>query len=191
HRTGARGGRRMSVTAVSRPAAAGDATEPSATAEATAVPAGAVFEPLLIGFTCNWCSYRAADLAGTARIKYPPNVRLVRLMCAGRLDPTFVLKAFAGGADGVMVTGCWPGDCHYREQNFKGLRRFLLLRRVITALGIEPARLQLVWASAAEGDRLAHEIGRVVEEVRALGPLDADVRLAEPVVPLAAVEAGT
>ncbi len=181
----------MSVTTAPRPASTGDAVESSATADATAVPAGAVFEPLLIGFTCNWCSYRAADLAGTARIKYPPNVRLVRLMCAGRLDPTFVLKAFAGGADGVMVTGCWPGDCHYREQNFKGLRRFLLLRRVITALGIEPARLQLVWASAAEGDRLAHEIGRVVEEVRALGPLDADVGLAEPVVPLAAVEAGT
>ncbi len=129
------------------------------------------FEPLLIGFTCNWCSYRAADLAGTARIKYPPNVRLVRLMCAGRLDPTFVLKAFAGGADGVVVTGCWPGDCHYREQNFKGLRRFLLLRRTITALGIEPQRLQLVWASAAEGERFASEMGRITEEVRALGPL--------------------
>ena len=129
------------------------------------------FEPLLIGFTCNWCSYRAADLAGTARIKYPPNVRLVRLMCAGRLDPTFVLKAFAGGADGVVVSGCWPGDCHYREQNFKGLRRFLLLRRTITALGIEPERLQLVWASAAEGERFAHEMSRIVEEVQALGPL--------------------
>ncbi len=129
------------------------------------------FEPLLIGFTCNWCSYRAADLAGTARIKYPPNVRLVRLMCAGRLDPTFVLKAFAGGADGVVVTGCWPGDCHYREQNFKGLRRFLLLRRTIAQLGIEPQRLQLVWASAAEGERFAAEMARITEEVRVLGPL--------------------
>lgn len=129
------------------------------------------FEPVLIGFTCNWCSYRAADLAGTARIKYSPNVRLVRLMCAGRLDPTFVLKAFAGGADGVVVSGCWPGDCHYREQNYKGLRRFLLLKRTITALGIEPERLQLVWASAAEGERFAHEMTRIVEEVRALGPL--------------------
>ena len=137
------------------------------------------FEPVIIGFTCNWCSYRAADLAGTARIKYPPNVRLIRLMCAGRLDPTFVLKAFAAGADAVLVSGCWPGDCHYREQNYKGLRRFLLLRRVIGALGIEPERLQLVWASAAEGDRLAREIGRVVEEVRALGPLHWD-RPAEP-----------
>ena len=130
------------------------------------------FEPLLIGFTCNWCSYRAADLAGTARIKYPPNVRLVRLMCAGRLDPTFVLKAFAGGADGVVVSGCWPGDCHYREQNFKGLRRFLLLRRTVAAMGIEPQRLQLVWASAAEGERFAREMERIVDEVRELGPLD-------------------
>lgn len=174
----------MSVTATPRPAPAGVSPEPDATASPAAVSPVAPttaeptvgFEPLIIGFTCNWCSYRAADLAGTARIKYPPNIRLVRLMCAGRLDPTFVLKAFAGGADGVMVTGCWPGDCHYREQNFKGLRRFLLLRRVTTALGIEPGRLQLVWASAAEGQRLAHEIGRIVEEVRALGPLQTSDR---------------
>ena len=87
------------------------------------------FEPVIIGFTCNWCSYRAADLAGTARIKYPPNVRLIRLMCSGRLDPTFVLKALAGGADGVLITGCHPGDCHYLEQNYKALRRFQLLQR--------------------------------------------------------------
>jgi F420-non-reducing hydrogenase iron-sulfur subunit len=116
------------------------------------------FEPVIIGFTCNWCSYRAADLAGTARTKYPPNVRLIRLMCSGRLDPTFVLKAFAEGADAVMV--------------YKALRRFRLLQRTIEALGIEPERLQLVWASAAEGVRLAGEIARVTEEVRALGPLD-------------------
>jgi len=171
----------MSVTAAPRPALAGDA----------AAPAASRFEPLIIGFTCNWCSYRAADLAGTARIKYPPNVRLVRLMCAGRLDPTFVLKAFAGGADAVMVTGCWPGDCHYREQNFKGLRRFLLLRRVITALGIEPGRLQLVWASAAEGDRLAHEIARIVEEVRALGPFEARERVTQAAALAVPVEATT
>jgi F420-non-reducing hydrogenase iron-sulfur subunit len=130
------------------------------------------FEPAIIGFTCNWCSYRAADLAGTARVKYPPNIRLIRLMCSGRLDPAFVLKAFADGADAVLVSGCWPGECHYLEQNIKTLRRFELLRRVVTGLGIEPARLQLVWASAAEGQRLAREITRVVEEVRALGPLD-------------------
>jgi len=132
----------------------------------------ATFEPVIIGFTCNWCSYRAADLAGTARVKYPPNIRLIRLMCSGRLDPTFVLKAFTEGADAVMISGCHPGECHYIEQNIKALRRFELLRRTIEALGIEPQRLQLVWASAAEGVRLANEITRVTEEVRALGPLD-------------------
>lgn len=129
------------------------------------------FEPVIVGFTCNWCSYRAADLAGTARVKYAPNVRLVRLMCSGRLDPTFVLRAFASGADGVLITGCHPGECHYLEQNYKAMRRFLLLRRVLSAMGIERARLRLVWASAAEGTRLAHEITQMVEEVRALGPL--------------------
>lgn len=129
------------------------------------------FEPVILGFTCNWCSYRAADLAGTARLRYPPNIRLVRLMCSGRLDPSFVLKAFADGADGVLVSGCWPGECHYQVQNLKALRRFRLLRRLVAGLGIEPERLQLVWASAAEGQRLATEIARFTEEVRALGPL--------------------
>ncbi len=129
------------------------------------------FEPVLIGFTCNWCSYRAADLAGTARVKYPPNIRLIRLMCSGRLDPTFVMKALAGGADGVLITGCHPGECHYIEQNYKALRRYLLLKRVLGQMGIEPERVKLVWASAAEGVKLAQEITTMVEEVRALGPL--------------------
>ncbi len=117
------------------------------------------FEPILIGFTCNWCSYRAADLAGTARVKYPPNIRLIRLMCSGRLDPTFVIKALADGADGVLITGCHPGECHYLEQNYKALRRYLLLRRTLEGMGIEPQRVKLVWASAAEGVKLAQEIG--------------------------------
>jgi F420-non-reducing hydrogenase iron-sulfur subunit len=130
------------------------------------------FEPTIIGFTCNWCSYRAADSAGIGRIKYPPNVRLVRLMCSGRLDPTFVTRAFARGADAVMVSGCHPGDCHYLDQNYKALRRFLLLRRTLAGLGIEPERLKLVWASAAEGVHLADEITKFTEEVRALGPLN-------------------
>ena len=140
---------------------------------AVAAVAGAVsrFEPVLIGFTCNWCSYRAADLAGTARIKYPPNVRLIRLMCSGRLDPTFVLKAFEAGADAVIMTGCWPADCHYRIQNVKALRRFELLSRVLEGLGIEPTRFQRVYASAAEGPQLAEAFARIIEEVRALGPL--------------------
>ena len=149
------------------------------------------FEPVILGFTCNWCSYRAADLAGTARIKYPPNVRLVRLMCSGRLDPAFVLSAFAQGADAVIVSGCWPGECHYQVQNLKALRRFQLLRRVVAGLGIEPARLQLVWASAAEGQRLANEISRITEEVRALGPLGwGGAAAAGPPVGAAAVPPG-
>jgi len=130
------------------------------------------FEPVIIGFTCNWCSYRAADLAGTARVKYPPNVRLIRLMCSGRLDPTFVLKALSGGADGVLITGCHPGECHYLEQNYKALRRYLLLRRTLTQMGIEPGRVKLVWASAAEGVYLAQEIAKLTEEIRVLGPLN-------------------
>jgi F420-non-reducing hydrogenase iron-sulfur subunit len=129
------------------------------------------FNPVIIGFTCNWCSYRAADLAGTARVKYPPNVRLIRLMCSGRLDPTFVLKALAGGADGVLISGCHPGECHYLEQNYKALRRFHLLKRVLQGFGIEPGRIKLVWASAAEGVRLADEIGKFVDEIHNLGPL--------------------
>jgi F420-non-reducing hydrogenase iron-sulfur subunit len=130
------------------------------------------FEPTIIGFTCNWCSYRAADLAGTSRTPYPHNVRLIRLMCSGRLDPTFVLKALSMGADAVLITGCHPGECHYIEQNYKALRRFLLLRRTIAQMGIEPERVKLVWASAAEGVRLAREITTMVEEIRALGPLN-------------------
>lgn len=145
---------------------------PEAPAPVEVAAPASTFEPVIIGFTCNWCSYRAADLAGTARVKYPPNVRLIRLMCSGRLDPTFVLKAYAQGADAVLVSGCHPGECHYIEQNYKALRRFQLLQRTIEALGIEPGRLQLVWASAAEGVRLANEIARVTEEVRALGPLN-------------------
>ncbi len=135
------------------------------------------FEPVIIGFTCNWCSYRAADLAGTARMKYPPNVRLIRLMCSGRLDPTFVLKALSSGADAVLITGCHPGECHYIEQNYKALRRYLLLRRTLAQMGIEPQRVKLVWASAAEGAKLAQELTSLVEEIRALGPLNWPARV--------------
>ena len=130
------------------------------------------FEPLVIGFTCNWCSYRAADAAGLGRMKYPPNIRLIRLMCSGRMDTTFVLKAFANGADAVLISGCHPGDCHYVEQNYKAQSRFLLMRRLLAQMGIEPQRLQLLWASAAEGTIFAAEVTRMVEEIRALGPLN-------------------
>ena len=135
------------------------------------------FEPVIVGFTCNWCSYRAADMAGTSRTKYAPNIRLSRVMCSGRLDPTFVMKALSNGADGVLITGCHPGECHYVEQNYKALRRHLLLRRVLKGLGIEPERVKLVWASAAEGVKLAHEINSFVEEIRELGPLNWNKKL--------------
>ncbi len=151
------------------------------------------FEPTIIGFTCNWCSYRAADMAGTARMKYSPNVRLIRLMCSGRLDPTFVLKAFANGADAVLVTGCHPGDCHYVEQNYKALRRYILLKRVLAQMGIEPERIKLFWASAAEGAIFAAEINKYVEEVRALGPLHWEMpgNGSKPIVPDEAKESRT
>ncbi len=129
------------------------------------------FEPKIVGFLCNWCSYRAADLAGTARIKYAPNVRIIRLMCSGRVDPTFVLKALALGADGVLIAGCHPGECHYLEQNYKAMRRYNMLRHTLRALGVEDARVRLQWASAAEGAQLAEAIDEFVVQVRALGPL--------------------
>ena len=119
------------------------------------MPLWTTFEPKIVGFLCNWCSYRAADLAGSARIKYPPNVRIIRVMCSGRVDPTFVFKALADGADGVMVAGCHPGECHYIEQNYKAMRRFCDDQAHAAAMGVEPDRVQLVWASAAEGQRLA------------------------------------
>lgn len=129
------------------------------------------FEPMVVGFVCNWCSFRAADMAGTARMKYPPNIRLIRTMCSGRVDPAFVIKAFASGADGVIIMGCHLGDCHYVEQNYKTMRRVNLLKRTLTQMGIEPGRLKLVWASAAEGGLLVEHFTKFVEEVRALGPL--------------------
>ncbi|MCS7237623.1 MAG: hydrogenase iron-sulfur subunit [Thermoguttaceae bacterium] len=133
---------------------------------------GQVFEPKIIGFFCNWCSYRAADLAGIARIKQPPNVRVIRAMCSGRIDPVFVLKAFALGADGVMIAGCHPGDCHYIEQNYKTIRRYVMLKHTLRQLGIETERLKLVWASAAEGHILAEEIAKFVDQLKKLGPLN-------------------
>jgi F420-non-reducing hydrogenase iron-sulfur subunit len=130
------------------------------------------FEPKIVAFLCNWCSYRAADLAGTARIKYQPNVRMIRVMCSGRVDPTFVFKALALGADGVMIAGCHPGECHYLEQNYKAMRRFSMLKHNLRALGLEEERVRLQWASAAEGVQLAEAINEMVDQVRALGPLN-------------------
>lgn len=130
-----------------------------------------IYEPKIVGFFCNWCSYRAADGAGTARIKHAPNVRVVRLMCSGRVEPSFVLKALSLGADGVLIAGCHPGECHYIEQNYKTMRRFALLRHTLRALGISERRVRLVWASAAEAALLAESIDEMVEDIRTLGPL--------------------
>ena len=129
------------------------------------------FEPKIVGFMCNWCSYRAADLAGISRIKYAPNIRIIRLMCSGRIDPTFVLNAFAMGADGVMVAGCHPGECHYVDQNYKAMRRYHLLKHMLAQMGMEGDRLRLIWASAAEGQQLAEAVDKLVADVRELGPL--------------------
>lgn len=129
------------------------------------------YEPVIIGFLCNWCSYRAADLAGTSRLHYAPNMRPLRVMCSGRVDAQFVLKAFHEGADGVLIAGCHPGNCHYVNGNIKTLRRFLLLKKMLPQLGIEEERLQIVWASASEGVVLAAAVNRMTEQLRQLGPL--------------------
>jgi len=129
------------------------------------------FEPRIVAFFCNWCTYTAADLAGISRMRYAPNVRAIRLMCSGRVDPQFVLAAFHDGADGVLIGGCHPGDCHYQEGNVNALRRFELLRPMLRDLGIEPERLRLEWISAAEGDKVQRVCNEMTEQVRALGPL--------------------
>ena len=129
------------------------------------------FEPKIIGFLCNWCSYAAADLAGVSRIQYPPNIIIIRVMCSGRIDPSFILEAFKDGADGVLVAGCHlPSDCHYISGNFKALRRVTLLKKVLRDFGIEPERLRLEWLSASEGDRFAAIVRDMVEEIKKLGP---------------------
>jgi len=132
------------------------------------------FEPKILGLLCNWCSYAGADLAGTSRIKYAPNVRVVRVMCSGRVDPTFVLKAFQKGADGVLICGCHIGDCHYSEGNHKAARRFPLLKKMLAQLGIENERVRMEWVSASEGDRFASIVNEMTEQVRALGPFNPD-----------------
>ena len=128
------------------------------------------FEPRIVGILCNWCSYTGADLAGTSRKKYLPNVRVVRVMCSGRVDPTFVLKAFEQGADGVLICGCHPGDCHYQDGNKKTARRMPLLKKMLAQFGIEDERVRLEWVSASEGDRFAELVNEMTEQVRRLGP---------------------
>jgi len=130
------------------------------------------FNPRIVGFFCNWCTYLAADLAGTSRMKYAPNVRVVRTMCSGRVDPQLVVWAFRNGADGVLIGGCHPGDCHYQEGNYKTLRRMGLLRTMLAQLGIQPERLRLEWISASEGERLRDVMNEFSAQIRQLGPLE-------------------
>ncbi|MDI6793525.1 MAG: hydrogenase iron-sulfur subunit [bacterium] len=129
------------------------------------------FQPKIVAFFCNWCTYTAADLAGISRMKYAPNIRVVRLMCSGRVDPQFILAAFREGADGVLIGGCHPGDCHYQEGNYKALRRYKLLKQVLKDFGIDDKRLRLEWISASEGDKVKKVCNEMVEHVRQLGPL--------------------
>ena len=131
---------------------------------------GEEFEPKILVFACNWCSYAGADLAGVSRIQYPPNIRIIRVMCSGRVDPLYVLKAFEYGADGVLVTGCHPGDCHYIDGNLKAEDRIRFLKESLKHIGIEPERLRLEWISASEGDKFARVVREMVETVKKLGP---------------------
>jgi len=128
------------------------------------------FEPTIIGFCCNWCAYAGADLAGISRIQYPPNLRMIRVMCSGAIDPVYILEAFSKGADGVFIGGCHPGDCHYMAGNYKTKRKVTLTKRVLSQLGLESQRLRLEWVSAAEGQRFAQVVADFIKEVKELGP---------------------
>ena len=128
------------------------------------------FEPKIIGFLCNWCSYAGADLAGTSRLQYPPNIRIIRVMCSGRVNPLFIVKSFQEGADGVLISGCHPGDCHYSEGNYFARRRFAVMRSLLEFIGVDPRRFRMSWVSASEGGKFAEIIKQMTEELKELGP---------------------
>jgi F420-non-reducing hydrogenase iron-sulfur subunit len=128
------------------------------------------FEPNLLGFLCNWCSYAGADLAGTSRMKYPTNLKSIRVMCSGRVDPAFVLEALRKGVDGVLIAGCHPGDCHYQSGNYKTNRRVKLLKKLLEELGIDPKRVRFEYVSASEGQKFATVVTEFVAEMKKLGP---------------------
>ena len=131
------------------------------------------FNPKIVAFVCNWCSYAGADKAGGQKLDYPANIKLIRVMCSGRIEPSFVLKAFREGADGVLICGCHPGDCHYHEGNYKCLRRYHMLQQMLPQFGIETARMRLEWVSASEGDHFAKLADEFTEQIRKLGPVTA------------------
>ena len=128
------------------------------------------FEPVIVGFFCNWCTASAADLAGTSRMQYPPNVRPIRVMCTGSVDTSFVIRALLEGADGVLVGGCHPGDCHYVTGNYKARRRLTVVRRTMEALGLEVERFRFEWISASEGAKFAQVVTEFTEDVKRMGP---------------------
>ena len=128
------------------------------------------FEPNIIGFLCNWCSYAGADLAGTSRIKYPSNIKSIRVMCSGRVDTIFILEALKKGADGVLVAGCHPGDCHYQSGNYKTNRRIKLLKKLLEEMGVEPQRVKFDYVSASEGHKFAAVVTDFVDELKKIGP---------------------
>ena len=128
------------------------------------------YEPRIVGFLCNWCAYAGADLAGTSRIQYPPNIRVIRLMCTGALDPIYVLSALLEGADGILIAGCHPGDCHYLSGNYKARRRIAVLKEILKELGLEEDRVWLRWISASEGQRFADTVKEMVDYLKARGP---------------------
>jgi F420-non-reducing hydrogenase iron-sulfur subunit len=128
------------------------------------------FEPNILGFLCNWCSYAGADLAGTSRMKYPSNLKSIRVMCSGRVDPSFVLEALRKGVDGVLIAGCHPGDCHYQSGNYKTNRRIKLLKKLLIELGVEPQRVRFEYVSASEGQKFASIVTDFVAEMKKLGP---------------------
>ena len=128
------------------------------------------WEPKIIGFLCNWCSYTGADLAGTSRLQYPPNIRIIKVMCSGRVNPQFVLKAFQEGADGVLVSGCHPGDCHYIEGNYHAKRKLTLTTDLMEFMGVDPKRFQVSWVSASEGKKFAEVVTKFTAQIKELGP---------------------
>ncbi len=128
------------------------------------------WEPKIIGFLCNWCSYTGADLAGTSRLQYPPNIRIIKVMCSGRVNPQFILKAFQEGADGVLVSGCHPGDCHYIEGNYHAKRKLTLTTDLMEFMGVDPKRFQVSWVSASEGKKFAEVVTKFTAQVKELGP---------------------
>lgn len=129
------------------------------------------FEPNIIGFLCNWCSYAGADLAGTSRIQYPSNLKVIRVMCSGRVNPIFVINALQQGADGVLIGGCHPGDCHYERGNYLARRRMAILKNLLEYIGIDSRRVRMTWVSAAEGKKFAEVVKEVTDDIRELGPM--------------------